>query len=1037
MKDRPLWIRELFAIVLALIMLAPICALLTSEGIKYAHRREDEHLSIQTKLLDDIASNESQVFASAEEWFDRNLSARIRLMTDSLKVFNSNKGYTGPALFSDGFVLAFEGGQAVFPEGMGEVDAQISRTLVEESVATGAMRTGRLVKQAEQDDDTPSPLAVTDVQQLSEPEAYFLSFGKIADDLYYVEMTAEAEYRDYMAGYEHIDDDGLERANRIFNSNTLLVEERDGHVALLKAYGSIDKFQSLAEMGIDEDQLRQEPKELKINGVSYRCVYSHAESESPETPNVTMVQMLPIVSVGMKSLNRALAICYTMALSFVTMLVYLFAVRRCVRDTELTDAQAKRYSPRRLRVIMINAAATGAIAVFAVACILQGLGQIYVETKYGQDTLNMVIRQMDQSATAVDNENDRQQERWYVSHGQSMASLLNVHQGFATRETLQRWCDILNIDFIMLFDANGNETLCNRDYSGFTLNKGLGNNSSDFHRLLLGIPSIVHEASTDTTTGLERQIIGVTLPMADGSHGALIMALLPEQMQNVGGSTNLNSQLAAMTVEGAECFVVDEASNIVIHTSADALQDAKILERGLSEKSLRDGYMDFGTLDGDECYVMTARNGTNIYYYAVRCSTLFQSVLKFGGIAAVLYGLVAAVMLLIFFRDYTQQAYENAATVTDSGDVPFWWGGEALEAEDVDEGPGSVRTKKLKYSQAAEQRLMDRAKDDRVQNGLQKLKDKVKWDEEGPEGKAGMVFRLGMIILLIGWANLIARSDLTSKGSGSMVSFLLQGNWAKGVNPFAVCTATLIISLAYLVNVISGLALKLLSTFLLNKGKTICRLVHNAIKYLSVFVSVYFVLLCFGFPIGTVVGSIGIVSLALSLGAKDMAADVLAGLSIVFEKSFEVGDIVQIGNLKGVVQQIGVRSTRLLTLDNNAVTISNHSISTIVNLSRRLSWYTLYVKIDIESHIEDIEALLNRELPEIGNRCAGIVGELCYRGVREFGSGAGGGGGFSMRGPTVTLVIDAQCNEKDLEDVNLFVSREVLFLLKREGIGIR
>ena len=72
----------------------------------------------------------------------------------------------------------------------------------------------------------------------------------------------------------------------------------------------------------------------------------------------------------------------------VTMLVYLFAVRRCVRDTELTDAQAKRYSPRRLRVIMINAAATGAIAVFAVACILQGLGQIYVETKYGQDTLN-------------------------------------------------------------------------------------------------------------------------------------------------------------------------------------------------------------------------------------------------------------------------------------------------------------------------------------------------------------------------------------------------------------------------------------------------------------------------------------------------------------------------------------------------------------------------------------------------------------------------------------------------------------------------
>ena len=1022
-NKRPLWIRELLALVLALVMIAPICAILTSEGIKYAHRRENEHLSIRTKLFEDVATNESQVIDTAEEWFDRNLSANIRLMTDSLKAFVSNGSYSGPEMFDDGFVLAFEGERAVFPEEMGEVDAQISRTLVEESVASGAMRTGRLVKQPGQEDAAPSPLDVTGEQQSAEPEAFYLSFGKIADALYFVDMTAEAEYRDYMADYERIDYDALEKADHIFDGNTMLLREQDGHLELLSAYGSIDKFQSLAEMGISEEQLRQEPEVLRIDGVSYSCVYSHAESESPETPNVTMIQMLPIVSIGMKSLNRALAIGYTMALSFVTMLVYMFAVRRCVRDTELTNAQAKRYSPRKLRVIMISAAATGVIAVFAVASILQGLGQIYVETKYGQDTLSTVIRQMDQSSAAVDEEDDRQQEEWYVYHGKSMASLLNAHEGFATRETLQRWCDILNIDFIMLFDANGNETLCNRDYSGFTLNKGLGDNSSDFHRLLLGIPSIVHEVSTDATTGLERQIIGVTLPMPGGAHGALIMALLPEQIQNVGGSTDLDSQLAAMTVEGAECFVVDEADNTVIHTSDEALQGARILERGLSENSLRDGYMDFGTLDGDECYVMTARSGNNIFYYTVKCSALFQSVLKFGGIAAV---------LLIFFRDYTQQAFESAATVAESGDVPSRWGSEALEAED-DEGLGSVRIKKLKYSQAAEQRLMDRARDGRVQERLQKLRNAVKWDEEGPEGKVGMVFRVGMIILLIGWADLMARNDLTSSGNGSMVSFLLQGDWVKGVNLFAICSATLIVGLAYLVNVISGLALKLLSNFLLNKGKTICRLFHNAIKYLSVFVSVYFVLLCFGFPIGTVVGSIGIVSLALSLGARDMAADVLAGLSIVFEKSFEVGDIVEIGNLKGVVQQIGVRSTKLLTLDNNAVTISNHSIDTVVNLTRRLSWYALCVKIDIASNIEDIEALLNRELPEIGKRCAGIVGELHYRGVKEFG----GGSGFSMRSPTVTLLIDAQCNEKDLEDVNLFVSREVLFLLKREGVAIR
>ena len=1042
-NKRPLWIKELFTIALAFILIAPICVLLTSEGIKYAHRREAEHLSIRTKLFEELANGESRILAYAEEWYDRNLSANIRLMTDSLKTFASDGGYAGPDLFPGGFVLTFEGDKAILPEGLGEVEAQISRALAEEGAASGKMRTGRLVKQPGQG-SALSPLAVADGDQASDSETYYLSFGKIAGDTYYVAMTPESEYQEYLARYESIDYDTLEKADRVFNGNTMLVSELDGHMTLMNAYGDIRKYESLEEMGISEEQLREEQQMLKVNGVSYSCVYSHFESESPETENVTMVQMLPMVTIGLKSLNRALAIGYTMALSFLTMLVYMFAVRRRVRDTVLTKAQARRYSPRKLRVRMISAALTSAIAVFALAALLQGVGQIYVEAKYGQDTLDTVIRQMNQSAALTKDEDNFRQEEWYVYHGQHMASLLNTHGGFATKERLQSWCDTLDIDFIMLFDADGNEQLCNRDYSGFMLTRGLGNDTSDFRRLLLGIPSVVHETSTDATTGLERQIIGVTLPLADGSHGALIMALMPGQIRSVGDSTDIIEQLAAMTMEDTECFVVDEPSGEVIYSSDSKLDGAKILERGLTEKSLRDGYMDFGTLDDEDCFILTARSQSNIFYYTVKCKALFQSVLKFGGLAAALYLAVAALLLLIFFREYTQRAYDSAATVEDSGDgVQSRWENKALEGDDEEEHSEFVRKKTFKFGQSAEQRLIDKARDGKLRRLVQELGKQVKWEDAEPEGKAGIVFHAGLILLLICWGNLILRADLTSKGYGTMVSFLLRGDWVKGVNLFAVCSVTLIISMAYLINVISGLVLKLLSTFLTGKGKTLCRLIHNAIKYLSVFVTVYFMLMYFGFPIGTVVGSIGIVSLALSLGARDMAADVLAGLSIVFEKSFEVGDIVQIGSVKGTVHEIGVRSTKLLTRDNNTVTISNHSIDAIVNLTRKLSWYTLYVKIAVDAPIEQIEAILNRELPEIGRRCGGIVGELRYCGIDSFGSGnsigAGSsfGGGNSYRGPTVTLLIAAQCNEKDLDDVNLFVTREVLLLFRQEGIDIR
>ena len=163
----------------------------------------------------------------------------------------------------------------------------------------------------------------------------------------------------------------------------MLVGERDGRLELLKSYGSIQKYQSLEEMGISGEQLQKEPERLKINGISYSCVYSHYEGETLDAANVTMVQMLPIVTLGLKSLNCVLAICYTMGLSLVTMLVYVFAVRRCVRDEVLSAAQATRYSPRKLRVRMVCAVVTGAIAVFAVASILQGVSQIYIEVKYG------------------------------------------------------------------------------------------------------------------------------------------------------------------------------------------------------------------------------------------------------------------------------------------------------------------------------------------------------------------------------------------------------------------------------------------------------------------------------------------------------------------------------------------------------------------------------------------------------------------------------------------------------------------------------
>ena len=74
-----------------------------------------------------------------------------------------------------------------------------------------------------------------------------------------------------------------------------------------------------------------------------------------------------------------------------------------------------------------------------------------------------------------------------------------------------------------------------------------------------------------------------------------------------------------------------------------------------------------------------------------------------------------------------------------------------------------------------------------------------------------------------------------------------------------------------------------------------------------------------------------ILSLALSLGAQDLIKDILAGLAIVFDGSFHIGDVVEIGGTAGVVQEIGVRATKLTVEGNNTLYINNSEISRVLN----------------------------------------------------------------------------------------------------------
>ncbi|WP_456451677.1 mechanosensitive ion channel family protein [Hydrogenimonas sp.] len=90
-----------------------------------------------------------------------------------------------------------------------------------------------------------------------------------------------------------------------------------------------------------------------------------------------------------------------------------------------------------------------------------------------------------------------------------------------------------------------------------------------------------------------------------------------------------------------------------------------------------------------------------------------------------------------------------------------------------------------------------------------------------------------------------------------------------------------------------------------------------------------------GYDVKAVLASLGIGGLALALAAKDTVANLFGSFTIFVDKPFVIGDRVKVKGYDGFVREVGIRSTRLQTLDGRMVTIPNQFVAneSIVNVS--------------------------------------------------------------------------------------------------------
>lgn len=101
-------------------------------------------------------------------------------------------------------------------------------------------------------------------------------------------------------------------------------------------------------------------------------------------------------------------------------------------------------------------------------------------------------------------------------------------------------------------------------------------------------------------------------------------------------------------------------------------------------------------------------------------------------------------------------------------------------------------------------------------------------------------------------------------------------------------------------------------------------LLHNVAKVVLVALTIYFLFLTWTIDVTAWLASAGIVGLALSFAAKDTLSNLFAGVSIIMDAPYKAGDyIILDSGERGVVTDIGLRSTRILTRDDVEITVPN------------------------------------------------------------------------------------------------------------------
>jgi len=206
------------------------------------------------------------------------------------------------------------------------------------------------------------------------------------------------------------------------------------------------------------------------------------------------------------------------------------------------------------------------------------------------------------------------------------------------------------------------------------------------------------------------------------------------------------------------------------------------------------------------------------------------------------------------------------------------------------------------------------------------------------------------------------------------------------------------------------------------KAKTLEALLQSVLRYAIYFFVTITVIEALGVPTASIIASAGIVGLAVGFGAQNLVRDVLAGFFILFEDQFAVGDYIEAVGVAGVVEEVGLRITRLRDFSGVLHIVPNGTIDKVSNHNRGYLRAMVDIRVAHEEDPERVRQILEAVAAEVAKDTPAVVEGPLVLGIADITEAA------------VVFRLWARTEPMRQWDVEREIRRRVKLAFDREGI---